>query len=147
MQSFKSMYLCKAPNYQHPPSQNIYLGPRNSPYLDHQLMLSEASPKSDSISMEHVEGSSGWKSQMNIYGNASPYYWQKTEQIIDGYQARLGALIGLFQPSKSSHQNMSLKRRQFKTKDRIICTHNLIYKKQTWRKQKYEECTTKCKPF
>lgn len=97
--------------------------PRNSPYLDLQLMHNEASSKSDSISMEHVEGSSGWKTQLNIYGNASSYYGEKTEQLIDGYQAnicRLGALMSLFQSSKSSLQNMSPKRRQFKTEDRII---------------------------
>lgn len=91
------------------------------------------SPKSVSISMECVEGSSGWKPQLNTYGNAPPYYGEKTEQLIDGYQAnicRLGALISLFQSSKSSLQNMSLKRRQFKTEDRII-SGILMCKKQT----------------
>lgn len=83
--------------------------------------------------MERVEGSSGWKLQLNIYGNASPYHGQKTEQVIDGHQENiygLGALMGLFQSSKSFLQNMSLKRRQFKTEDRII-SGNLMYKKQT----------------
>lgn len=113
VQSFWSICACKAPTYQHPPSQNIYLGLRNSPYLDLQLMLNEASPKSDSISMECVERSSGWKPQLNFYGNVSPSYWEKTEQLIDGYQAnifRLGALMSLYQSSKSSLQNMSLKK-------------------------------------
>lgn len=92
-------------------------------------MHNEASPKSDSISMEHVEG----KPQLNVYGNASPYYCEETEQLIDGYQAnicKLGALMSLLQSSKSSLQNMSLERRQLKTEDRII-SGTLMYKNQT----------------
>lgn len=104
------------------------MGTRNSPYLDLQPMHNEASPKSDSISMECVEG----KPQMNVYGRASPYYWEKTEQLVVGYQAnicRLGALMSLLQSPKSSLQNMSLKRK-FKTEGRII-SGTLMYKNQT----------------
>lgn len=93
------------------------MGTRNSPHLDLQLMHNEASPKSDSISMERVEG----KPQLNVYGNASPYYWENTEQLIAEYQAnicRLRALMSLLQSSKSSLPSMSPKT-NFKTEDRI----------------------------
>lgn len=46
-------------------------------------MHNEACPKSDSISMERVEG----KPQLNVYGNASPHYWENKEQLIAEYQA------------------------------------------------------------